>query len=71
MSLGAVARLQSIVELECVGVGILAHSALNAVELTVTDPQGNHRTWIGADLAPTVALRLCAAVVRLIGGDPT
>jgi hypothetical protein len=61
-----------IVDLECGEIRFLAHRELEAVELTVTDPSGNgYRTWLGVDLAPTAALRFCAAVVRLIGGDPT
>jgi hypothetical protein len=62
----------AIVEIECAELRTIAHLGLNAVELTVVDPSGKgFRTWLGADLAPTAALRFCAAVVRLIGGDPT
>jgi hypothetical protein len=65
-------REPAIVEIEAAELRTIAHHALNAVELTVVDPSGRgFRTWIGADLAPSAALRFCAAVVRLIGGDPT
>ena len=60
-----------VVELECAEFRTVAHHALNAIELTVTDPAGNgYRIWIGADVAPAAALRFGAAVVRLIGDDP-
>jgi hypothetical protein len=60
----------AIVEIECGNIRFAAHSALNALELTVTSPEGNgYRTWIGADLAPRAALLFCAAVVRLIEGS--
>jgi hypothetical protein len=50
----------------------IARPELHATEVTVTDPAGRgYRTWIGADLAPTAALRLCATVVRLLGSNPT
>ena len=61
-----------IVELECAGVQILAHHALNAVELTVVDQDGRgFRTWLGADVAPAVALRFFGAVMRLIAPEVT
>jgi hypothetical protein len=57
-------------EIECAEARFVAHHALNAVELTVVDQTGRgFRTWIGADVAPHVALRFCAAVVHLISGD--
>jgi hypothetical protein len=66
------ARRNPIREIEAAELRIVAHHVLNAVELTVVDQTGRgFRTWIGADLAPTAALRFCAATVRLIGGDPT
>ena len=50
----------------------MAHTTLNAVEWTVTDPEGRgFRTWVGADLAPRAALLFCAATVRLIEGITT
>jgi hypothetical protein len=64
------ARRNSIVEQEAAEVRIVAHFELAAVELTVTDQTGRgYRTWIGYDIAPHVALRFCAATVRLLGGD--
>ncbi len=52
------------------GSAFVAHTALNAVELTVVDPAGRgFRTWIGAAVAPSAALRFCAATVRLVEGD--
>jgi hypothetical protein len=58
-----------IVEVECAELRTIAHTALNAVELTITAPDGNgYRTWIGADYAPRAALKFCAATVRLIDG---
>ena len=68
----ALRKPESITEIECAEIRTIAHQALNAVELTLTDQAGNgFRIWIGADLAPTAALRFCAATVRLIGGDQT
>jgi hypothetical protein len=31
----------------------------------------SYRTWVGADLAPTAALKFGAAVMRLLGADAT
>jgi hypothetical protein len=63
---------ENIVELECAGIGFLAHTTLNAIEMTVVAPDGSgFRTWIGADAAPTVALKFGAAVVRLVEGVTT
>jgi hypothetical protein len=63
---------EGIVEIECAELRTVAHRELEAVELTVVDPNGNgYRTWIGADLAPHAALRFCAATVRLVEAIPT
>ena len=60
-------------QLERASLGAIAFVAdrlLNAIELAVTDPAGNgYRTWIGAAVAPSAALRFCAATVRLIERD--
>ena len=56
-----------ITELECAGNQIVAHHALNAVEITLVDQDGRGvRTWVGADVAPAIALRFFGAVMRLI-----
>jgi hypothetical protein len=61
-----------ITEIECAELRTVARATLNAVELTVLDQTGRgFRTWIGADAAPSAALKFCAATVRLISGDPT
>jgi hypothetical protein len=65
-------RSNPIREIETAGVQIVAHHALNAVELTVVDEAGRgYRTWFGADAAPTVALRFFGAVMRLIAVEVT
>ena len=62
--------IPNIIEIELGNIRFAAHTALNALELTVTAPDGSgYRTWIGADLAPRAALLFCAAVVRLVEGD--
>jgi hypothetical protein len=53
-------------------VQIVAHHALAAVELTVVDQEGRgYRTWVGADVAPAVALRFFGALIRLISPEVT
>ncbi len=60
-------RKTAIVEIEAAEVRIVSHFELAALELTVTDQNGcGYRTWVGHDIAPHVALKLCAAVVRLL-----
>jgi hypothetical protein len=66
------ARRNPVREIECAELRIVAHHALNCIEMTLTDPAGRgYRTWIGADLAPHAALKFCGAVMRLTGADPT
>jgi hypothetical protein len=65
-------RSKPVIELECSAFQVVAHHHLNAVELTVVDQDGRgFRTWVGADIAPTAALRFCAAVVRLVSIEVT
>jgi hypothetical protein len=60
----------AIVDLECAGFGVVAHHALNAVELLVSDQEGNgFRVLIGIERAPLAALQFAGAVMRLIGAD--
>jgi hypothetical protein len=60
-------RQPAIVEIEAAEFRTVAHHQLNAVELTVVDPNGRgYRTWIGGDLAPAAALRFVGATLRLI-----
>jgi hypothetical protein len=59
----------TVTEFECGTITFIAHHTLNAVEITVTAPDGfGYRTWLGAAEAPAAALHFCAATVRLIEG---
>ena len=62
----------AIVDLECAGIGFRPDHDLNAIGIWVTASTGKGiRTWIGADAAPSAALRFCAATVRLVEGIAT
>ena len=62
----------AIVEIELGSIAFIAHRELQAVEMTITAPDGaGVRTWVGIDVAPITALHFVGAVMRLISGDPT
>ena len=61
-----------ITEIEAAAVGIRADVELDAIEFLVTDQDGfGFRTWLGRDQAPTLALQLMAATLRLVEARAT